>query len=206
MFKSAVRGCFNEDERHRIVFDAVNAHIATGRLFLDYRFAQPNRTLPMGHTNLFFPDASFPWTYESETDPFTGETDGILARCTTRGNCPKIIHTVSVIEYWQSGQSLVTTDPLGRHDVAVPDTVRIYHIADTQHVDFPTMPKGICALPPNPLDRRPVLRSLLPALDRWAMDGTKPPPSRYPRLDDGVQRAQLITKLAPSRALDLRSA
>jgi hypothetical protein len=79
---------------------------------------------------------------------------------------------------------LVTTDPLGRHDVAIPDNVRIYHIADTQHVDFPTMPKGICALPANPLDRRPVLRALLIALDRWAKDGTKPPASRYPRLDD----------------------
>jgi hypothetical protein len=175
---------FNEDEMHRIVFEAVNPHIATGRLFRDFRFAEPNRTLPMGHGNMFFPDASFPWTYESESDPYTGMTDGILARCSARGNCPKIIHTVSDIEYWQSGQSLVTTDPLGRHDVAIPDNVRIYHIADTQHVDFPTMPKGVCALPPNPMDRRPVLRALLMALDRWAKDGTKPPASRYPRLDD----------------------
>ena len=177
---------FNEDEASRIVFEGINPHIGTGRVFLDQRFAQPNRMMNIGHGFMFFPDTSFPFAYETETDPFTGKKDGILTRCTTRGNCPKVMHTVSAIEYWQSGQSLITTDPLGRRDAAPPDNVRIYHVASTQHVEIATMPKGICALPFNPLDRRPVLRALLLALDRWVKDGTPPPPSRYPRIDDGT--------------------
>jgi hypothetical protein len=48
------------------------------------------------------------------------------------------------------------------------------------------MPKGVCALPPNMVDIRPVLRAMTLALDAWVKDGTAPPPSRYPRVDDGT--------------------
>src|SRR5262249_30056778 len=111
---------FNEDEAGRIVFEGMNPHVATGRTSLDFRFAQPNRMMQIGHGFLYYGDATFPFAYETETDPFTGKADGILARCTARNNCPKIVHTVSGIEYWQSGQSLITTDPTGTKDAALP--------------------------------------------------------------------------------------
>ncbi len=176
---------FNEDETNRIIFEGVNPHIATGRLFLNHRFAQPNRMFHTAHGFMFYPDVTFPFTYETQTDPLTGKTDGILARCTARGNCPKVIHTVSSTEYWQSGQSLVTTDPLGRRDGGPPDSVRIYLVAGTQHIEMAIMPKGICALPHNPVDLRPVLRAVALHLDRWVKDGTPPPPSRYPDILNG---------------------
>jgi Alpha/beta hydrolase domain len=177
---------FNEDEAGRIVFDGINVHIGAGRSFLDFRFAQPERMQNIGHGFMYFPNTNFPFAYENERDPFTGVSDGILARCTARGNCPKVIHTESGIEYWQSGESLVTTDPSGRHDATLPAGVRVYHMASTQHVDVATMPPGVCAEPWNKVDRRPVLRALLLALDRWVKNGTHPPPSRYPRIDDGT--------------------
>ena len=68
----------------------------------------------VAHGFMFFPDVSFPFAYETQTDPFTGASDGILARCASRGNCPKVIHTHTATEYWQSGQSLITTDALGQ--------------------------------------------------------------------------------------------
>ncbi len=175
---------FNEDESGRTVFEGMNVHIGAGRSFLDFRFAQPERMQNIGHGFQYFPNTDFPFAYETQKDPFTGRSDGILARCTQRHDCPKITHTESGIEYWQSGQSLVTTDGLGRRDGKIPDNVRIYHMASTQHVDLATMPAGVCAEPWNPTDRRPVMRALLLALDRWVKDGTKPPPSRYPRLAD----------------------
>ncbi|HEX9462744.1 MAG TPA: alpha/beta hydrolase domain-containing protein [Alphaproteobacteria bacterium] len=177
---------FNEDEANRIVFEGINPHIATGRLFLDFRFAQANRMMHIGHGFMYYGDASFPFAYENETDPFTGKSDGILARCTARNTCPRVIHTVSGIEYWQSGQSLITTDPGGQRDATLPANVRVYHIASTQHVEIATMPPGVCALPVNPVDRRPVLRALLLALDRWVTDGAEPPQSRYPRIADST--------------------
>ncbi len=184
---------FNEDERNRIVFDGINPHVATARLFLNHRFAQPNRMTHTAHGFMFFPDVSFPFAYETQADPFTGMSDGILARCASRGNCPKVIHTQTATEYWQSGQSLITTDALGRRDGTAPDQVRIYHFAGTQHVEIQIMPKGVCATPHNTVDYRPLLRGALAALDRWVKDGVAPPPSRHPRLAD----ATLVPMTAP---------
>jgi alpha/beta hydrolase family protein len=172
---------FNEDEAGRLVFDGVNPHIAAVRLWLNQRFAQPDRG-----AGALYPDQSFPFAYETQQDPLSGRRDGILARCAARGTCPKILHTVSSNEYWVSGHSLVTTDPLGRSDGTPPANVRIYHVAGTQHLGGrgASMPKGVCALPHNPVDIRPVLRAMTLALDAWVKDGTAPPASRHPRLDD----------------------
>jgi len=189
---------FNEDEAGRIVFDGINPHVATARLFLDKRFAQPNRMVQIGHGFLFYPDVSFPFAFETQTDPFTGATDGILARCSARKNCPKVISTNTSTEYWQSGESLLLTDPLGQADGVAPDIVRIYHFAGTQHVGIQsTMPKGVCAMPPDRVDYAPLLRAALLALDGWVKDGTPPPPSRHPRIADGT----LVEMTAPGVAI-----
>ena len=176
---------FNETEDARVVFDGMNPHIASARLFLNYRFAQPNRAYSMGYGFLGYPDASFPFSYAKLRDPATGKDDGLLQRCSARKNCPKIVHTVTSTEYWQGGHSLNTTDPLGERDVALPENVRIYHLAGTQHVTTPTMPKGVCTGAPNTaIDSRPAMRALILALDRWVKDGAAPPASRYPRIAD----------------------
>ena len=175
---------FNEDEAGRKVFDVINAHISTARLFLNQRYAQPIRMINIGFGFQAFPDTSFPFAYQDERDPFSGKVEGLLSRCSARNNCPKVVHTTTGTEYWQSGQSLVTTDPLGKRDAKLPENVRVYHLSGTQHINGATMPPGVCALPPNPTDARPVMRALLLAMDRWVQDGTPPPPSAYPKLAD----------------------
>jgi hypothetical protein len=178
---------FNEDEAARRVLDGINPHVAAARMFLNFRFAQPDRGSGGGHGALFYPDGTFPFGYGTVHDPLSGKTDGLLARCTARGNCRKVVHTVSSNEYWNAAHSLVTTDPLGQRDASVPESVRIYLITGTQHLGGrgASMPKGVCALPPNLVDARPVLRVAIHALDAWVKDGTPPPPSRYPRIADG---------------------
>jgi hypothetical protein len=188
---------FNEDEQNRIVFEGINPHVATARLFLNERFAQPNRMVQIGHGFMFYPNVSFPFAFETQTDPFTGVKDGILARCIARENCPKIISTNTSTEFWQSGESLLLTDPRGQHDGVEPANVRIYYFAGTQHVEVQTMPKGVCAMPYNTIDYRPLLRATLIALDRWVKDGTPPPPSQHPRIDDGT----LVSMTVPSVAI-----
>src|SRR6516162_5998613 len=178
---------FNEDEAHRVVFDGSIPTVASGRTFLNYRFSQVGRINPAGHGFMFFPGSEFPFAYENQTDPFTGKSDGILARCSASNTCPKIIHLNSGTEYWQAGQSLVTTDPLGQRDTTPPDDVRIWSMASVSHQGVtPAMPKGVCAMPYNLTDYRPFLRAALVALDRWVKDGTQPPASRYPHLADGT--------------------
>jgi hypothetical protein len=198
---------FNETEDLRRVFDGINPHIASARLFLNHRFAQPNRAYSLGYGFLGYPDASFPFAYERIRDDLSRREDGLLERCRARTHCPKIVHTVTSTEYWQGGQSLGTTDARGAKDLAPPENVRIYHFAGTQHVPSPIMPKGVCAASANTaVDPRPAMRALLLALDRWVKEDKPPPPSAYPRIADRtlVPAASLkwpaLAGFAPPRA------
>jgi hypothetical protein len=91
-------------------------------------------------------------------------------------------------EYWQKGASLLHTDPLGQHDIAIPPSVRHYLIAGTQHGGRSGMraARGSGLYPRNPHDPTPALRALLVALDRWVTEGVEPPPSRVPTLAAGT--------------------
>ena len=178
-------GGFNETEDLRVVFDGMNPHIASARLFLNYRFAQPNRAYSLGYGFLGYPDATFPFGYEKMRDPIRRVDDGLLERCRQRNHCPKIVQTVTSTEYWQGGHSLNTTDPQGEKDAPVPENVRIYHFAGTQHIIANTMAKGVCIARHNDLvDPRPAMRALILALDRWVKGGNPPPDSVYPRISD----------------------
>ncbi len=177
---------FNEDERRRKVFDGVMAHVAGGgRGSFNLRFAQPSRD---GHPflNKFYPTDIFPFTDSIQTDPQTGEKDGLLLRVTPR-SMPKIFYTNSSYEYWGRAASLIHTSIDGRADAPLVDNTRVYMFAGGQH--------GPAAFPPrrsigqqlnNPNDYRWSMRALLLAMDRWIKDEAPPPPSRYPRIGDST--------------------
>ncbi|MBM3226951.1 MAG: hypothetical protein FJZ47_24560 [Candidatus Tectomicrobia bacterium] len=81
----------------------------------------------------------------------------------------------------------------GTHDLASSETVRLYHLAGTQHgpgtLQFTAMgtrDDGLGQHTPNTVDYRPLLRAALVNLDHWVTTGTPPPPSQHPRLDDGT--------------------
>ena len=178
---------FNRDEGNRKVFDGVLAHVAgAGRGSFNHRFAQPSRD---GHPylNFFYPTDVFPFTDAAETDPETGLTDGLLTHAGAPELLPKIFYTNSGYEYWGRAASLIHTTIDGLKDAPIMDNVRIYLFSAGQH--------GPGAFPPvqtsgqqrsNPLDYRWGMKALLLAMDRWIAAGTPPPPSRYPRLDDGT--------------------
>lgn len=178
---------FNADEQGRQVFDGVIPHVAGGGLgSFNHRFASPTRTNGQ-HEEHTFPADYFPFTYGDEKDSLTGKTDGILRRARASKTVPKVMHTQSSSEYWHRAGSLVHTDPLGERDALIPPEVRIYTFGGTQHGGGNGVPgpKGNGQLPNTPADYKPLLRALIVALDQWAKDGTEPPPSVYPRIDEG---------------------
>ena len=63
----------------------------------------------------------------------TGATDGILSRLGAQPNGPKVMYTYTSSEYWAGHGALVHIDVNGAQDVEVPESVRIYHFAGTQH-------------------------------------------------------------------------
>ncbi|MFN7979051.1 MAG: alpha/beta hydrolase domain-containing protein [Vicinamibacterales bacterium] len=183
---------FNEDEQGRIVFDGVIDQLGgAGRGSFNHRFGQQSRD-QLQHFNIQYPVDMFPFTDDDETDPVTGERDGLLARARRTNTVPKFVHLLSNSEYFNRAGSLVHTDPAGTRDLDPPATSRIYMVASAPHITgaFPPAPyanpdfAGQADM--NPLDRDPVVRAVFRALDQWVVDGTAPPASRYPRIDDGT--------------------
>ncbi|MGZ8500350.1 MAG: alpha/beta hydrolase domain-containing protein [Candidatus Binatia bacterium] len=180
---------FNEDEKHRKVFDAIAPHVGGGgRLFMNYEFARPV-TSSQQHTNQLDPEL-FPHAYNIIKDAQTGRSDGILKRPKTD---PFIFHTQTSTEYWQKRGCLAHTDGKGK-DLKLPDNVRLYVIASAQHNSpFGSEPaKDDSQFLVNPLPAGDVLRALMVALDLWVTKGIAPPPSRYPSVNDR-------TLMAPTR-------
>lgn len=179
---------FNEDEAHRRVFDAVNVHIpGSHRLFANVAFADPNTYSRQDDRRHFLSTSYPPMQYAVVSDPLSGIRDGILKRPATD---PLVIQTDSENEFYTMKASLNVHDGLGR-PVFVPDNVRLYLLSNFQHSGGdPTaaVPGSdpLCANPTNPHYHGPTHRALLTALDAWADRGVEPPPSRYPRVEDGT--------------------
>ncbi len=173
---------FNADERERLVFDGVIAHIAgAARIDINRRGSTPTSGSAMVGT--------FPFSDRAHRDPVTGATEGLLDNDRARRHQPKLFLTNSSVEYWiDTGRAaaLVHTTPDGSRDAAPGENVRAYLFAGAQHTPgaFPPPAGGRGQQRANPLDYSMSLRALLVALDRWVRDGVAPPPSRHPRLAD----------------------
>lgn len=174
---------FNTDERNRQVFDGVMAHIAgAARIDLNARWSTP---IALGVHNA----TSFPFADASLRDPLTGVRDGELDNARMAGHAPKVFYTNTPVEYWGTGRvaALVHTGPDGKTDLALPDNVRVYFIAGTQHspARFPAEQNNGQQID-NPIDYWWTMRALVLAMHKWVKEGAAPPPSRYPRLQDGT--------------------
>jgi hypothetical protein len=177
---------FNQDGKNRRVFDGAIPHKPGSRkTYTNYEFAAPGRfsTQMEGHHT---PGDQFPFAYTSLTDPVTGKTDSILAKCLAQNACPKIMHFDTSLEFWSARASLVATDPKGTTDLTVPDNVRLYLFSSTQHGPAATPAKGICQNLTNPLRFEETMRSLMVSLYGWVTKETAPPPSRWPKISDGT--------------------
>ena len=186
---------FNEDEQGARVFDGLIDQVGgAGRGSFNHRFGQQSRD-QLQHFNILYPVDMFPFTDADQLDPETGVTDGLLARATSSNTVPKFFHVLTDSEYFNRAGSLIHTDVNGTRDVPPPPTSRIYFIASAPHIvgAFPPAPFGdadfVGRANMNTLVYTPVIRALFRSLDRWITDGSEPPPSRYPRIDDGTLTA-----------------
>ena len=179
---------FNADEHDRQVFEGVIAHVAgAGRGSFNHRFAQPSRDgQPFGA--FFYPTDIFPFTDVEQTDPETGETDGLLTHAKNPGMLPKIFYTNTSYEYWGRAASLIHTKVDGKTDAPLMENARIYCFAGGQHGPgrFPPVSDSMLRQKSNPNDFRWSMRALLLAIEGWVRDGIPPPPSQYPRIADGT--------------------
>ena len=193
---------FNQDENRNLVLEGAIPHKASNRGAFNVRFGMPDRLSGTQHTERQYPGAESPQTWGKYNDKISGVNAGQLDRCRRSHSCPKIFHTNTDTEYSQALMALNTTNSEGTRDLKIPKNVRIFLYSGTRHgggdvtMQLPTVvpnPPANCQLRTN---NNPFIhgqRALLVALRDWIVNGTEPPPSLYPRLDDGT--------LAPLAAL-----
>ncbi len=178
---------FNVDEQERRVCEGMHIHVAgVQKLFLNYRFAQPN-PFTQQHRERYVPDTNFPRQYAVRINPFTRAPDGILKRPSTD---PLIMHTDTSNEYWQFRASLTGASEGGSMDFNESSKVRRYLLSSLQHGGFKhdAPNHGIadkqCEHMTNVTHPGALLRALVVALDEWVKNNTAPPESRVPRIAD----------------------
>ncbi|WP_426210281.1 alpha/beta hydrolase domain-containing protein [Massilia sp. TWP1-3-3] len=176
---------FNQDPAGGKVFDGAMPLIAGSRKsFVNVRFGQPGRYSTQHLDHVTYGD-QFPFSYAVTTDPVSGRTDGIFARCQATATCPKLMHVDSSVEFWQGRASLVVDNGAGK-DIALPNDVRAYLMSSTQHMAADRPFTVVCKYPSNPARQGPAVRVLLDRLVDWARSGKEPPASRYPRHADSM--------------------
>jgi len=183
---------FNEDERHRQVFEGIIPTCAGGmRNELNVRFADPDVFADRDFQQNFMQTAFPPFTYGVVTDPISGITDGILKRPHTD---PVVMQLDSESEFWQLMGSLQVRDGLGNPFPPPPWNVRLYFQSSTAH-GFATGGLGQGPAGSNPLCANPTpggssfdntLKALAAAMVEWVEKGIEPPPSNYPGLKHGT--------------------
>jgi hypothetical protein len=193
---------FNQDEAGRQVHDGMWPIIAGRRIALNFRWAQPDGVL-----ELYQAGSEGPQWWSPQADTVRGlPAAGILDRCTASKTCPKIIEHFGSAEVWalKLTPEWVGTD--GKADLPLPANVRRYYIASSNHggggggfdsslpdLGLPTTGAqcpgnnfGIGVLPANPVPHTQTVNALREHFRRWVMQGTPPPPSRYPTLAQGT--------------------
>ena len=200
---------FNQAEDGSQVHDGMWPIIAGRRIALNFRWAQPDGVLELYQAGSEGPQ----WWMPAADAVRGGPATGILDRCNDTGTCPKVIEHFGSAEVWalKLTPEWVGTD--GKADLPLPASVRRYYIASTNHNGgvggFDTslpgvgLPKtgavcpgnnfGTGVLPANPVPHTQTINALRVHFRNWVMNGTPPPPSRYPTLAQG--------QLAPAHKL-----
>ena len=180
---------FNQDESGRIVFDGINPNIAVRQLAMNIRFAAPG-----GAAALYEPgsDGILTWSDYTDEARHRAQGGGLLDRCRSTGTCPKVVETFGSSEFWDLRASPDLVGTRADRDIPLPPNVRRYYFPGVKHgggtggfsAAAPKPPR-LCELPDNPNPSSDTMRALMLALIDWVAHDTPPPPSQYPRLDQG---------------------
>jgi len=120
---------FNEDESGKIVWDGAMPLIAARQNPVNYRFA-----IPGGASGLYeLGSDGVVWWSDWPDTVRNHPTGGLLDRCKLTHTCPKIVEVLGSSEFWSLRASPDFVGTAGNRDIPLPENVRRYYIASTQH-------------------------------------------------------------------------
>ena len=187
---------FNQDESNRMVHEGAWPIIAGRRVAANVRWGQPDGVLELYQLGSEGPQWWTPWPDTVRGLP----TKSILDRCNATGTCPKIIEHFGSSEVFALKMTTEWVGTSANADIPLPRNVRRYYIPSTTHggggggfnQNIPNVPVncpgnnwGQGAYRANPVPETEITNVLRVAMRNWLMNGTPPPPSRYPTLTGG---------------------
>ena len=193
----------NRDEAGRIVHEGAWPLIAGRLVANNSRWGQPD-----GVPELYQPSSEGPLWWHRFPDNGRGlPPRGVLDRCQRTDTCPKIIETFGGAEVFtlRMTASWVGTDP--KTDIPLPDNVRRYYLPSSTHgggnggfnealvdsgVNCPGNNWGRGTLRANPVPATQLVNRMRVALREWVMNGTLPPPSRWPKMGGAKNERNLV--------------
>src|SRR6266568_3237162 len=186
----------NEDEAGRIVHEGAWPLIAGRRVSNNSRWGQPDGVLELYQMGSEGPQ----WWHNFPDRARNLHPGGILDRCSRTDTCPKIIETFGGAEVFalKMTTSWVGTDP--KNDIPLPDNVRRYYLPSSTHgggnrdatdsgfnealpatgASCPGNNWGTGTLRANPVPANSLVNRMRVALRDWVLNGTEPPPSKWP--------------------------
>jgi len=193
----------NEDEDGRIVHEGAWPLIAGRRVANDSRWGQPDGVLELYQMGSEGPQ----WWHTFPDRARNLRPGGILDRCQLTATCPKIVETFGGAEVFalKMTPSWVGTDP--KNDIPLPDNVRRYYLPSSTHgggngamdqnppdtgVSCPGNNWGRGTLRANPVPSTALVNRMRVALRDWVMNGTPPPPSRWPLMSGAKAQRTLV--------------
>lgn len=188
----------NLSEDGKPAYDGHIVHVAGARKGeFNHRYAQPSQQSAPGFGHMF------PFADEEMKDPYSENVDGLFNELRKINAVPKVFYTNSSAEYWRGDGANMHIHPIEEYDLPEAPEARMYHFSGTQHgagtlAPDDVGPDGSVGMYKfNVVDYRPLLRASLINLDKWATDGTLPPPSSCPRINDetAIKPEVLIEKV-----------
>ncbi len=183
LLQSMVYYGLTADGRGRLAFDGALLKAAgAGKGSFNLRFGQVSRHFSPD-IELDFPTDWFPFSTSPQTEAPGTDPRSVLDKA--GANVPRLFYVNTATEYWARSASLTHTNVDATADLPPAPRARIYAVAGAQHRIAGPAGSTTLAHCLNPLDERPMLRSLLLHLDAWITLKQEPPASSYPQIADG---------------------
>ncbi|MEN6440541.1 MAG: alpha/beta hydrolase domain-containing protein [Syntrophobacter sp.] len=185
--KTFVQLGFNQDENNRVVYDAVNTHIAGAVLPINVRFA-----VLSGGLSMYEPGSeAVQWWAKAQDIARGREKASLYDRCRASDTCPKVVETFGSAELYGRVLSFMLHDTSDEKDIPLRKNIRFYYFPGTSHGGggggFTHKPSTSSSyvLATNPNPETQTLQALQAAMVDWVVSGTEMPASKYPTISSG---------------------
>jgi len=187
----------NQDEANRMLHNGAWPQIAGRRVAANVRWGQPDGVLELYQLG----SEGAQWWVDYPDAARNLPASSIFHRCNLSGTCPKVVEHFGGSEVFALKMTMEWVGTSADFDIPLTRNVRRYYIGSTTHgggnggfvhqppatgANCPGNNWGTGTFRANPMPSTQMINVIRMAMRAWLMNGTPPPPSRYPTLTGGT--------------------